>query len=48
MLPSHLRYHLQTHTWLSHPPLRALPRPHLNSRIRGWMMGERATMGRWD
>lgn len=31
-----------------HPPLRALPRPDLNSLMRGWMMGESATRGRWD
>lgn len=29
-------------------PLRALLRPVLNSRMRGWMMGERATRGRWE
>lgn len=28
-------------------PLRALPRPDLNSLMRGWMMGDRATRGRW-
>lgn len=33
---------------LPHPPLRALPWPDLNSLMRGWMMGERATRGRRD
>lgn len=30
------------------PPLRALPRPDLNSLMRGWMMGDRVTRGRGD
>lgn len=32
----------------ANPPFRALPRPDLNSLMRGWMMGEWATSGRWD
>lgn len=41
------KYNQFTHRWSQHPPLRALPRPDLNSLMRGWMMGERATRGRW-
>ena len=41
------KYKPFTHRCSQHPPLRALPRPDLNSLMRGWMMGERATRGRW-